>query len=247
MFTAAQILRGAPLSVLHFFSPSGAGGAGATLRRVRAAYSRTRCLPHPKGWASAPTGHLRAAFNGFSLRFPKVTDRTAGRCGFQFILRKNRTSALPFALGVLPKLDGAELGAARAGKRAGRLGNLPSLPAVSSVLPLVFQRQNRSSPHLPTNALTPRFSPSKVYGCHLTCRRGTNRLTGADMGFPVCVGGQPDLHTNTTRLQWVRLFCFLRHKFCAAPQTSFNKNSFLQNGVGGAEAECAAPLLIITS
>ena len=29
LFTAAQILRGAPLSVLHFFSPLGAGGAGA--------------------------------------------------------------------------------------------------------------------------------------------------------------------------------------------------------------------------
>ncbi len=54
LFTAAQILRDAPLSVLHFFSPLGAGGAGATLRRVRAAYSRTRCLPHPTRWASAP-------------------------------------------------------------------------------------------------------------------------------------------------------------------------------------------------
>ena len=56
LFTAAQILCGAPLSVLHFFSPLGAGGAGTTSRRVRAAYSRMRCLPHPKGWASAQQG-----------------------------------------------------------------------------------------------------------------------------------------------------------------------------------------------
>ena len=56
LFTAAQILRGAPLSILHFFSPLGVGGAGATPRRVRAAYSRTRCLPYPKGWASAQQG-----------------------------------------------------------------------------------------------------------------------------------------------------------------------------------------------
>ena len=58
MFTVAQILQEAPPSELHFFSPSGAGGAGAMPRRMRTAYSRMRCLPHPKGWASTPMGRF---------------------------------------------------------------------------------------------------------------------------------------------------------------------------------------------
>ena len=81
MFTVAQILRGVSLSELHFHTPLGAGGAGAPPRRVRTAYSQTRCLPHPRGWASAPTGRLCAALAGRSLWACKVTIRTAGRCG----------------------------------------------------------------------------------------------------------------------------------------------------------------------
>ena len=83
LFTAAQILRDAPLSVLHFFSPLGAGGAGATLRRVRAAYSRTRCLPHPKGWAYTPTGRFCVARTYCSPHFSAhiASVRTAGRRG----------------------------------------------------------------------------------------------------------------------------------------------------------------------
>lgn len=50
LFSAAQILPVVRSSVLNFFSPlgagSGAGGAGATPRQVRTAYSWTRCLPH---------------------------------------------------------------------------------------------------------------------------------------------------------------------------------------------------------
>lgn len=56
------------------------------------------------------------------------TPRTAGRCDSggghlrppPFILHKNRTPGLPFALGVLPKPDRAELGMVRARERAGK-------------------------------------------------------------------------------------------------------------------------------
>ena len=61
LFTVAQVLKGVFPPELHFFSPLGAGGAGATPRRMRTAYSRTRCLPHPNGWASAPAGCLCVA------------------------------------------------------------------------------------------------------------------------------------------------------------------------------------------
>ncbi len=84
MFTVAQILQEAPPSELHFFSPLGAGGAGAMPRRMRTAYSRMRCLPHPKGWASTPSERFCVALTPlhprhFSVHIAPV--RTAGRCG----------------------------------------------------------------------------------------------------------------------------------------------------------------------
>ena len=95
MFIAAQILRGIPLSALHFFSPSGAGGAGATLRRVRAAYSRTRCLPHPKGWASTPTGLFCVARTYCSYHtFPRTSYLSALRAEVDSIYPARKSNAL---------------------------------------------------------------------------------------------------------------------------------------------------------
>ena len=129
-------------------------------------------------WASAPTGRLRAAFNGFSLRFPKVTDRTAGRCGFQFILRKNRTSGLPlpWTFGRSPMRHSRALSGPE--NAAGRLGNLPSLPALS--VTLMFQisgaklRSTTTAHKCPNTAFQTRS--------YLTWKRGTQALTEANTG-----------------------------------------------------------------
>ncbi len=129
MFTAAQILRGAPLSVLHFFSPSGAGGAGATPRRVRAAYSRTRCLPHQKGGLPPQRGvsalpSLTAPTTFFAYN---VFVRTAGRRGLSLSRTKIERPALPLPWAFYR----SKIGYRRGKKCAGRLGTLAQPLGVS--------------------------------------------------------------------------------------------------------------------
>ena len=179
LFTAAQILRGAPLSVLHFFSPLGAGGAGAVPWRVRAAYSRTRCLPQ----ASAPTGRFCAARTCCSYHtFPRTSCLSALRAEVDSIYPARKSNAL---LCPCPEhFTEAKSGTVRAKNAPGGRVHLPSLPAF---LHFCFWGENRSPPQLPTKGPTPRFTPSEVYGCHLPCRRATQALTKADTWF--CVFG----------------------------------------------------------
>ncbi len=137
MFIAAQILRGIPLSALHFFSPSGAGGAGATLRRVRAAYSRTRCLPHPKGWASAPTGRFCVALTYCSYHtFPRTSRLSALRADVDSVYPARKSNAL---LCHCPgHFTEATSGTVRAKNAPGGWVHLPSLPAFLSAVTLPF-------------------------------------------------------------------------------------------------------------
>ena len=130
LFTAAQILRGAPLSVLHFFSPLGAGGAGAAPRRVRAAYSRTRCLPHPKGWASTPTGLFCVARTYCSYHtFPRTSYLSALRAEVDSIypaVKSNLSIAL--CLVILPSESAPKNLLAEGSKHCGEAGALPTSP-----------------------------------------------------------------------------------------------------------------------
>ena len=137
LFTAAQILRGAPLSVLHFFSPLGAGGAGATLRRVRAAYSRTRCLPRPKGWASALKGRFCVARTYCSYHtFPRTSYLSALRAEVDSIYPARKSNALLCPCpGILPRRNRALF---RAKNTPGGWVHLPSLPAFLSAVTFLF-------------------------------------------------------------------------------------------------------------
>ena len=186
MFIAAQILRGIPLSALHFFSPSGAGGAGATLRRVRAAYSRTRCLPHPKGWVSAPTGRFCVALTYCSYHIFCV-QRVCPHCGqtwTQFIPHENRTPCFALALGILPKQNRVPSGQ----KMRREVGyTCPASRRFCLRRRFRFWGENRSPSQSPTKGPTPGFTPLEVYGCHPSRRRATQALTRADTEF--CVFG----------------------------------------------------------
>ena len=76
------------------FSPLGAGVAGVTPRRVRTAYSRTRCLPHPKGWAYTPTGRFCAALTYCSYyTFPRTSCLSALRADVDEIYPARKSNA----------------------------------------------------------------------------------------------------------------------------------------------------------
>ena len=168
LFTAAQILRDAPLSVLHFFSPLGAGGAGATLRRVRAAYSRTRCLPHQKGGLPPQRGVSALPARTVPTTLFRV-HRICLHCGqkwTQFILHENRTPCFVLALGIYRSKIGHCQGKMR--REAGY-----TCPALGVTVA-----------HKGANTA---FFLSEVYGCHPPRRRATQALTRADTCF--CVFG----------------------------------------------------------
>ena len=190
LFTAAQILRGAPLSVLHFFSPLGAGGTGGTPRRVRAAYSRTRCLPHPKGRAYTPTGRFCAALTYCSYHtFPRTSLLSTLRAEVDLIYPARKSNALLCScLGHFAERK--PFGKSADWKSNALRGGWVNCPA-SPRHPLrccseISRAELRSGTiaHKGSNTV---FSLSGVYGCHQPRRRATQALTGADTGF--CVLG----------------------------------------------------------
>ena len=132
LFTAAQILRGAPLSVLHFFSPLGAGGAGTTPRRMRAAYSRTRCLPHPNGWDSVPIGRFCAALTYCSYHTsPRTSCLSALRADVDSAypaVKSNLCVALRF--GILPNANARKLSLLEEAKQHRKAGCPTQPPGV---------------------------------------------------------------------------------------------------------------------
>ena len=177
LFTVAQILRGVSLSELHFYTPLGAGGAGATPRRVRTAYSRTRCLPHPTGWASAPTGRLCGVLAGRSLWACKVTIRTAGRCGSVYPVFSSNPLLCPCPGHF------AEAGCGKTRRCQDREmppGSWVICPASRCLLlccPSQFRGGNITLRQSHTKGPTARFGVFEVYGCYPTRRWGTNRPT----------------------------------------------------------------------
>ena len=186
MFTAAQILHGAPLSVLNFFSPLGAGGAGATPRRVRAAYSRTRCLPHPKGWASAPMGRFCAALTYCSYyTFPRTLCLSALRAEVDSIYPARKSNALlcpcpehfaerkPFGKSADWKSNALREGWV----------NCPASPRHPLRCCSEISRAELRSGTIAHKGANTAFFLSKVYGCHPPRRRATQALTRADTGF----------------------------------------------------------------
>ena len=215
MFIAAQILRGIPLSALHFFSPSGAGGAGATLRRVRAAYSRTRCLPHPKGWVSAPTGRFCVALTYCSYHIFCV-QRVCPHCGqtwTQFIPHENRTPCFALALGILPKQNRVPSGQ----KMRREVGyTCPASRRFCLRRRFRFWGENRSPSQSPTKGPTPRFSSRRCTdatrpagGPHKPSQgltRGSTFLgCRVQLRWAVIGGGCPEEHLLST-LRFSELF-----------------------------------------
>lgn len=144
-------------------------------------------LAPPKRGASAPTGRLCAAFNGLSLRLPKVTDRTAGRCGSNLSCvcpsPLNLPSGLPLPW-TFAECSASKLKPMQGQKLIGRLGESAQPPGVS-VRPGTSASggENRSLPQSHTKGPTPRFTPSVTYECHLPRRRGAQALTVADTGL----------------------------------------------------------------
>ena len=59
---------------------------------------------------------------------------------------------------------------------------MSSLLASPSALPFTLQGKNRPLPRLLTKAPTLCFVLLEVHGCHPTCRKGTQALTGANTG-----------------------------------------------------------------
>ncbi len=102
-----------------------------------------------------------------------------------FILLFLRTLCPALVLGILPK---SELLKSRLNERqttAGRLGDLPSLPAFPPALFFILVGGNAHPSQRRTKAPTPRFAVPEVYGYHSVCREGTNRLKRADTGILV--------------------------------------------------------------
>ena len=136
------------------FSPLGAGGAGGTPRRVRAAYSRTRCWLHPKGWASTPTGRFCATLTYCSYyTFPRTSCLSALRAEVDSIYPARKSNAL---LCPCPgHFTEAKSGTVRAKNAPGGRVHLPSLPAF---LRFCFWGEDRS-PHNRSQRGQHRISP----------------------------------------------------------------------------------------
>ena len=132
LFTVTQILMWCFLSKLHFHTPLGAGGAGALPRRVRTAYSRTRCLPHLVGASSVSLAPPQAAGLTHSAAPPLPTKPEGGFAGAPVRWASTPTGRL---CGVLA---GRSLWACKVTIRtAGRCGlNLSSSKIETSALPL---------------------------------------------------------------------------------------------------------------
>ena len=179
LFTAAQILRGTPLSVLHFFSPLGAGGAGGTPRQVRVAYSRMRCLPRPKGWASAPTGRFCAALTYCSAHTFRL--HRAGRSGLNLSRTKIERPTLPLPWAFYR----SKIGYCQGKKCAGGLGTLAQPPGVSVCCDASVFGEKTAPRHSCPQRGQHRVSLLWRYTerCYPSRRRATQALTGADMGF----------------------------------------------------------------
>ena len=104
---------------------------------MRTAYSRTRCLPRPKGWASAPTGRFCAALTYCSYHtFPHTSYLSALRAEVDSIYPARKSNAL---LCPCPEhFTEAKSGTVRAKNAPGGWVHLPSLPALLSAVTLLF-------------------------------------------------------------------------------------------------------------
>lgn len=127
-----------------------------------------------------------------------------------FILRKCRTSALPFALVILPKPDRMESGTAGLKKSTGRLSHLPNLSMVSSVPFSILQRQNRSLRQSHTNASTPRSIFLEVWILFDPQERHTSLYKGQHRAFLFCSTTVKGIGQGITQMGTCRPFSNFR-------------------------------------